>query len=135
MMGESAGFTFRNEGGLGMPGGSSGMASAMAVCTSTAAPSIFRPRSNWSVTCEVPSELARGHRIDARNRGELSLQGRGHGRRHGRRVGARQAGDNAQRREIHRRQVAHRQRLVGDDPEQGDSHHQQGGGHRTADKQ
>ena len=54
MMGESAGFTLRNDGGLGMPGGSSGMASAMAVSTSTVAPSISRFRSNWSVIWLLP---------------------------------------------------------------------------------
>ena len=57
MMGESAGFTLRNEGGLDKPGGSSGMAAAMAVCTSTAAPSILRLRSNCRVICVDPSEF------------------------------------------------------------------------------
>ncbi len=48
-MGESPGLILRNEGGVGMPGGSSGMASAMAVSTSTVAPSMSRLRSNCSV--------------------------------------------------------------------------------------
>jgi len=48
-MGWSEGFCFLNDGGAGMPPGSSGMASAMAVCTSTEAPSMSRLRSNWSV--------------------------------------------------------------------------------------
>ena len=56
-MGESAGLLLRNEGGLGMPGGSRGVASLMAVSTSTAAPSILRLRSNWSVICVPPSWL------------------------------------------------------------------------------
>ncbi len=46
MMGWSAGLLFLNEGGAGMPGGSKGSASAMAVWTSTAAPSMSRSRSN-----------------------------------------------------------------------------------------
>ena len=46
MMGVSPGFTLRNEGGVGMPGGSSGMAAAMAVSTSTVAPSISRFKLN-----------------------------------------------------------------------------------------
>jgi len=57
MMGESAGFTFRKEGGLVSPGGNSGIAAAMAVCTSTAAPSILRLKSNCSVICVDPSEF------------------------------------------------------------------------------
>src|SRR5579885_391631 len=55
--GESAGLYLRKEGGAGMPGGSRGVASAMAVSTSTAAPSRSRPRSNCRVTCVLPSEL------------------------------------------------------------------------------
>ena len=57
MTGASAGLYLRKEGGLGMPGGSSGMASAMAVCTSTAAPSRSRLRSNCSVIWLLPVEL------------------------------------------------------------------------------
>ena len=49
MMGESPGLTLRKLGGVGMPGGSSVMASAMAVSTSTVAPSISRLRSNCRV--------------------------------------------------------------------------------------
>ncbi len=49
MMGESPGLTLRKEGGVGMPGGSSGMASAIAVSTSTVAPSMSRLRSNCRV--------------------------------------------------------------------------------------
>src|SRR4051812_48719949 len=52
--GESPGFTLRKEGGEGIPGGRSGMASAMAVSTSTVAPSISRPRLNCSVMLEDP---------------------------------------------------------------------------------
>ena len=56
-IGESDGFTLRNDGGEGIPGGSSGIAAAIAVCTSTAAPSISRPRSNCSVICVEPCEF------------------------------------------------------------------------------
>ena len=56
MMGESAGLDLRKEGGDGMPGGSSGMAAEIAVCTSTAAPSILRSRSNWMVIDVEPRE-------------------------------------------------------------------------------
>src|SRR6266545_8183708 len=57
MIGESAGLTLRKEGGDGIPAGSSGMASAMAVSTSTAAPSIFLARSNCKVIDELPKEF------------------------------------------------------------------------------
>ena len=54
IIGVSPGFTLRKEGGVGMPGGSSGMASAMAVSTSTVAPSMSRLRSNWRVMLALP---------------------------------------------------------------------------------
>ncbi len=47
----------RKVGADGMPGGSSGSASAIAVWTSTAAPSMLRSRSNCRVTLVVPSAL------------------------------------------------------------------------------
>ena len=53
----SAGFCLRNVGGDGMPAGSSGIASAIAVWTSTAALSIERARSNCSVTWLLPVPL------------------------------------------------------------------------------
>ena len=55
--GISAGLLLRNDGGLGMPGGSRGVASLIAVSTSTAAPSMLRVRSNCSVTWVAPSWL------------------------------------------------------------------------------
>src|SRR6266850_4630420 len=57
MMGMSDGLLLRKEGGLGMPGGSSGVASLMAVTTYTDAPSMLRVRSNWRVTWVAPSVL------------------------------------------------------------------------------
>ncbi len=57
MMGMSPGFTLRNEGGVGMPGGSRGMAAAMAVSTSTVAPSMSRLRSNCKVMLVLPWPL------------------------------------------------------------------------------
>ena len=61
----SAGFCLRNVGGVGMPAGRSGIASAIAVCTSTAALSIERARSNCSVTWLLPVRALRDHRVDA----------------------------------------------------------------------
>src|ERR1035441_7933494 len=49
MMGVSPGLTLRKLGGVGMPGGNSVMASAMAVSASTVAPSMSRLRENCRV--------------------------------------------------------------------------------------
>ena len=56
-IGWSAGFTLRNDGGAVNPAGRSGMAAEMAVCTSTAALSMFRFRSNCITTLLLPVEL------------------------------------------------------------------------------
>src|SRR5579885_874033 len=48
-MGESAGLTFRNVGGLGIPGGNCDSVAVIAACTSCAAASILRERLNCSV--------------------------------------------------------------------------------------
>ena len=77
---------------MGNPGGSSGMASAMAVSTSTVAPSMSRLRLNWSVMLRGTLAAAGNHRIQSRDGGELALERRGHGRGHGIGIGARQAG-------------------------------------------
>src|ERR1700756_2153282 len=57
MMGESAGFTFRQFGFCGRLDGSCPRAALIAACTSRAAASIFRFRSNCSVMLVPPSEL------------------------------------------------------------------------------
>src|SRR5690348_5158541 len=57
MMGESAGFTFWNEGGVGMPGGICDPARVMAVCTSWAAPSRERSSANCRVIEVLPRAL------------------------------------------------------------------------------
>src|SRR5438876_5228548 len=57
MIGESAGLDLRKDGGEGMPAGSKGMASLIAVWTSTAAPSMSRLKSNCRVIWEDPIEF------------------------------------------------------------------------------
>src|SRR5262245_17472490 len=57
MMGASAGLTFRYQGLLGRFGGSWLRAALMAACTSRAAASMFRFRSNWRTTVVAPSRL------------------------------------------------------------------------------
>ena len=56
MMGESAGFTLRQVGGFGRFLGSWPEAALMAACTSLAAPSMLRSRSNWIVMALEPSD-------------------------------------------------------------------------------
>jgi hypothetical protein len=56
-IGDSAGLTFRKEGGLGMSGGNCRSAAEIAVCTSSAAPSMSRVSLNWMVTEVVPKAL------------------------------------------------------------------------------
>src|SRR5439155_26175210 len=55
--GEWGGVDLRKEGGEGMPAGSKGMASPIAVWTSTAAPSISRLKSNCKVIWQDPIEF------------------------------------------------------------------------------
>src|SRR5690348_15115777 len=56
-VGESAGLTLRNVGGVGMLGGDWFVAAVIAACTSCAAASMLRLRSNCSVICVLPNEL------------------------------------------------------------------------------
>src|SRR5512146_1114798 len=56
-IGESAGLTLRKEGGLGISGGNCRCAWEIADCTSRAAPSSERLRSNWMVMLVEPSEF------------------------------------------------------------------------------
>src|ERR1017187_8274792 len=53
----SFGLFFRNDGGDVIVVGSIGMTAAIAVCTSTAALSMLRPRSNWSGMFVLPVPL------------------------------------------------------------------------------
>src|SRR5574340_855601 len=57
-IGESAGFTLRNDGGLGMSSGSWRAADAMAACTSWAAASMSLLKSNTIVIREFPCVFA-----------------------------------------------------------------------------
>jgi hypothetical protein len=57
MMGASAGLTLRYVGFVGRVAGRSLRAALMAACTSRAAASMFRLRSNWSTMVVLPSRL------------------------------------------------------------------------------
>src|SRR5262245_29531192 len=56
MIGKSPGFTLRKLGGVVISTGSLRAATVSAVCTSSAAPSMLRLRSNWIVIEVMPSE-------------------------------------------------------------------------------
>src|SRR3954447_17819224 len=55
-MGEAAGLNLRKVGSVGMSPGRSDSAAFNAACTSRAAPSALRERSNWIVMREDPSD-------------------------------------------------------------------------------
>ena len=54
--GKSPGLTLRKNGGVVISTGSRRCATESAVCTSSAAPSMSRPRSNWTVIWVRPSD-------------------------------------------------------------------------------
>ncbi len=56
-IGVSAGLTLLYVGGLGRPVGSTPLEALMAACTSSAAASISRSSTNWSVIVVLPNEL------------------------------------------------------------------------------
>src|SRR5689334_7056400 len=55
-IGKSPGFTLRKYGGVVISIGRRRAATVRAVCTSSAAPSMLRLRSNWTVMIDLPSE-------------------------------------------------------------------------------
>ena len=70
----------------------------------------------------------------AGNGRELALERAGDRRRHGARIGAGQAGADVEGRVVDLRQIADRQRAVGEDAEQRDRRHQQAGRDRAPDE-
>ena len=133
-IGWSSGLFLRNDGGDGMPAGSSGIAAAIAVCTSTAALSMSRFEVELQRDVGAARAAARRHRVEAGDRRELALERARDRRRHRARIAAGQAGADVQRRVVDLRQVADRQRAIGDDAEQRDRRHQQAGGDRPPDE-
>ena len=106
----------------------------IAACTSWAAASMLRSRSNWRVMLVSPGCDRRGHRVDAGDGGELVLQRRGDRRRHGVRIGAGQAGADLDGGEIDVGQFADRQAEIAEDAEDHQRRHDQRGHHRTLDE-
>ena len=93
-----------------------------------------------AIQIELERDLRRAERVDRRHRleagdiRELVLERRRDRRAHRFGTGARQAGRDQQRREIDVRQVADRQRAIGDQTEQRDRRHEQAGRDRPLDE-
>ncbi len=132
---ESAGFTLRNDGGVGISGGSRRAAVAIAVCTSCAAASMLRSSAELQRDLRGAFAAGRRHRIERRNRRELFFERRRHGARHRLRACAGQRRVDRDRREVDRRQIGHRQRHVREGAEEREADRQQSGGDRAADEQ
>ena len=109
MIGASAGFTFRYAGLPGRLAGNWPRAALMAACTSRAAASMFRLRSNWSVMPVEPSWLVDVISVDACNAAELPFERRGHCRGHRLRTRARQICGHLDDGKFHLRQRRDRQ--------------------------
>ena len=100
-------------------------AALIAACTSCAAASMSRSRSNCSVIWLSAERAGRGHRRQRRDLAELALERRGDQRRHRLGAGARQLRRDLDGREIDLRQRRDRQRPIAEraaehqrDPEQ-----------------
>ena len=120
MIGWSAGLFLRNDGGAGMPGrqqrhhrGDRGL-------------HVDRGAVDVAVEIELQRDVGaaraarRGHRVEAGDGRELALERAGDRRRHRAGIAARQAGADVERRVVDLRQIADRQRAIGDDAEQRD---------------
>ncbi len=81
-IGKSPGLTLRKLGGVVISTGRRRWAMVSAVCTSSAAASMSRLRSNWMVMAAVPVRGTRRHRGDAGDGGQLPLDRTGDRRRH-----------------------------------------------------
>src|SRR5213593_640649 len=130
MTGWSAGFTFWYTGGVGIWGGKSGAALAMADCTSWAAASVERELDRDGGQA---LGARRRHRVDAGDRGELLLERRGDRRGHRLRARPGQRRLNLDRRKVHVGQIADRQQAIRHDAEDEDCRHQQRREDRTPD--
>ena len=100
----------------------------MAACTSRAAPSMLRFRSNCMVMLVVPRKLGRGHLGDAGDAAELALERRGHRGGHDFRAGARKRGADGDGGEIDLRQRRYRQHAERDGACERDSDREKRGG-------
>ena len=133
-IGEAEGFDFRKLGSVGMSAGMSAAAALMAACTSWAAPTMSRVRSNWMEMREEPWRVGRGQLVDPGDLAEAALQRRGDACGHGLGIGARQAGVDANGRELDRGKAGDRKVHVGHGAQQEEADGQQGGADRPFDE-
>ena len=133
-IGEAAGFDFRKLGSVGMSAGMSAAAALMAACTSWAAPTMSRVRSNWMAMREEPCELVEVSSLTPGNLAEPALQRSGDTCSHGLGIGARQAGVDANGRELDRGQAGDRKVHVGYGAQQEQADGQQRGADRPLDE-
>ena len=122
---ESAGFTLRNDGGVGMSGGSRRAA------VGDRRLHVLRRRIDVAIERELQRDLrgafaaGRRHRIERRNRRKLFFERRRDRGRHRLGACARQRRADRNRREIDRRQIGHRQRHVRERAEKREAERQQ----------
>ena len=117
MIGGSPGLTLRKLGGVVISIGSLRAATVSAVCTSSAAPSMLRLRSNWMMIWRRPSAEVEVIEVMPAMVDKLPLDRAGDRRRHGFGAGARQGGGDLDGRKIDRRQRRDRQQPIAEDAE------------------
>ena len=83
----------------------------------------------------IAERTGRGHFRDPGDVAELPLQRSGNRGRHDFGTGARQSGADGNGGEVDLRQRRHRQHVEGNSPGQSDRHREQGGGHRSVNKE
>ena len=133
-IGAADGLDFLNRGSVGRSAGRSVAAALRAACTSRAAPSRLRLRSNWMEMRDEPSELTEVISVTPaisprrRSSGAATVAAMVSGSAPGR------LADDVDGGELDRGQARHRQEAVGDDADQQQSERQQRGADRSLDE-
>ena len=133
-IGAADGLTLRMAGRVGRSPGRSVSAALSAACTSRAAPSMPRSRSNWMVMLALPSELVEvisvtpGISPSRRSSGAATVAAMMA------RVGAGTARRDADGREFDRRHARHRQEAIGHDADEEQAERQERGADRAKDE-
>ena len=133
-MGASAGLTLRKLGRVGRFGGRSPAAALMAACTSRAAASTSRSRSNCRVKLTEPSELTEVISVRPAMRPKRRSERGGHRRGHGLGAGARQGRVDVDGGEVDPRQRRDRELGVGGAAREKQRRGQQRSRHRPPDE-
>src|SRR3989449_9157059 len=96
---------------------------------------LFRSQAELDRDLREAERARRGHRVDARDRGELLLERRRHGGGHRLGARARKRGGDLDRREVDVREIAHGQEPEAHDPEEQDGGHEERRQDRPADEE